>query len=101
MNFRIAAAIAEAETMANPTVQNTLIDTGFVRAETFSALPYEGFDYQNYAVKAAPITQLIDEGDVLDLGDRAFTVLHLPGHSPGSIALYEKKSGLLFSGDTV
>ena len=92
---------AEADTMANPTAQNTLIDTGFVRAETFSALPYEGFDYRNYAINPAPITQLIDEGDVLDLGDRVFSVLHLPGHSPGSIALYEKKSGLLFSGDTV
>ncbi|MGB1009843.1 MAG: MBL fold metallo-hydrolase [Thiolinea sp.] len=92
---------AEADIVAQPTAQNMVIDTGFVRAETFSALPYENFDYRTYAVKPAPLTRLIDEGDVLDLGDRVFSVLHLPGHSPGSIALYEKSTGLFFSGDTV
>jgi glyoxylase-like metal-dependent hydrolase (beta-lactamase superfamily II) len=43
----------------------------------------------------------VDEGDRIDLGDRSFEVLHLPGHSPGSIALWEEKSGSLFSGDVV
>jgi glyoxylase-like metal-dependent hydrolase (beta-lactamase superfamily II) len=35
------------------------------------------------------------------LGDRACNVFHLPGHSPGSIALYEKSTGTLFASDTV
>ena len=30
----------------------------------------------------------IDEGDEIDLGDRCFEVIHLPGHSPGSIGLW-------------
>ena len=30
-----------------------------------------------------------------------FVVLHLPGHSPGSIALYEEETRILFSGDVV
>jgi len=30
---------------------------------------------------------------VIDLGDRAFEVLHLPGHSPGSIGLWDATSG--------
>lgn len=30
-----------------------------------------------------------------------FTVLHIPGHTPGSIALWDKKAGALFSGDTL
>jgi glyoxylase-like metal-dependent hydrolase (beta-lactamase superfamily II) len=29
------------------------------------------------------------------------TVIHIPGHTPGSIALLDKKNGVLFSGDTV
>jgi glyoxylase-like metal-dependent hydrolase (beta-lactamase superfamily II) len=91
----------EAEIMAAPTPHNTVADTGYVRAEAFSALPFEGFRYEDYIVRPAPITDLLDEGDVIDLGDRVFQVFHLPGHSPGSIALYEKSSGLLFSGDVV
>ena len=38
---------------------------------------------------------------MIDLGDRVFEVLHLPGHSPGSIGLWDKDSGTLFSGDAV
>jgi glyoxylase-like metal-dependent hydrolase (beta-lactamase superfamily II) len=44
---------------------------------------------------------LLAEGDVIDLGDRAFEVLHLPGHSPGSIGLWEAGTGTLFSGDAI
>ena len=43
----------------------------------------------------------IGEGDVIDLGDRAFEVLHLPGHSPGSIGLWDSPGGVLFSGDAI
>ena len=49
----------------------------------------------------APLTGYLDEGDVVDLGDRAFNVFHLPGHSPGSIALYERATRTLFSGDVI
>ena len=41
--------------------------------------------------------KLLKEGDTLG----PFTVLHLPGHSPGSIALWDEKAGVLFSGDTL
>jgi len=40
---------------------------------------------------------LLQEGDVIG----PFTVLHLPGHTPGSIALWDKKTGVLFTGDTL
>ncbi len=52
-------------------------------------------------VAPAPATRVLDDGDVVDLGDRAFEVLHLPGHSPGSIGLWDADSGVLFSGDAV
>ena len=41
------------------------------------------------------------DGDVVDTGDRAFVVLHLPGHTPGSIGLWDEVSGTLFSGDAI
>jgi glyoxylase-like metal-dependent hydrolase (beta-lactamase superfamily II) len=37
------------------------------------------------------------EGDTVG----PFTVLHLPGHTPGSIGLWDKEAGVLFSGDTL
>jgi glyoxylase-like metal-dependent hydrolase (beta-lactamase superfamily II) len=67
----------------------------------FERLPPGGFDESAYTVLAAPATQLLEEGDVIDLGDRHFSVLHVPGHSPGSIALWEEATGLLLSGDAV
>lgn len=42
---------------------------------------------------------VVKEGDYIQCGDHAFLIIHVPGHSPGSICLYEK--GTLFSGDTI
>ena len=42
-----------------------------------------------------------EDGDVVDLGDRRFQVLHIPGHSPGSIGLWEEATGVFFSGDCI
>ena len=91
---------AEADILSHPTRSNTVI-TDYVTAEIFTAYPYEGFDPDTYEIQAAPPTRLIDEGDVLDLGDRSLTVLHLPGHSPGCIALWEAATRTLYSGDVI
>ena len=64
----------------------------FVRAETFNALPYSGFTFESYMVRPAPLSGYLDEGDIVDLGNRTFQVFYLPGHSPDSIALYEKRA---------
>ncbi|MEM6933812.1 MAG: MBL fold metallo-hydrolase [Pseudomonadota bacterium] len=90
---------AEAEVIADPTPYNTVADTGYVRSEAFLALPWAGFEPTDFVVKPAPLTELLDEGDVVDLGDRHFKIVHLPGHSPGSIGLYETQTGTFFSGD--
>jgi len=76
-------------------------EIGFVPESDFEAIPYEGFSADSYAVKACPQARAIEHGDVIDLGDRAFEVVHLPGHSSGSIGLYDRASGQFFSGDVV
>lgn len=43
--------------------------------------------------------KLIDEGFVFDLGNCKFEVVHLPGHEDGSLLLYSRETGLLFSSD--
>jgi glyoxylase-like metal-dependent hydrolase (beta-lactamase superfamily II) len=72
-----------------------------VPPELFTAVPHEGYDPSGYSVLPAPATRTVEEGDVIDIGDRQFEVLHLPGHSPGSIGLWEAESGVFFSGDAV
>lgn len=66
-----------------------------------TAIPYAGFDPATHQMEAAEATRVLVEGDVIEAGNRAFEVLHMPGHSPGSIALWEAKSGMLFSGDAI
>jgi glyoxylase-like metal-dependent hydrolase (beta-lactamase superfamily II) len=75
---------------------------GYELPETMlTALPYEGYPLDAYRVRGAPLTGTVQEGDVIDLGGRSFEVLHVPGHSPGSIALWEPATGTLFSGDAI
>ncbi len=65
------------------------------------ALPHEGYDIESYAVRSVAATGTVGEGDTIDLGDRHFSVFHLPGHSPGSIGLFEASTRTLFSGDAI
>ena len=61
--------------------------------------PHAGFDPDDYWLEPAPATAFVDEGDRLTIGSREFTVLHLPGHTPGGIGLIEEATGVFFSGD--
>ena len=96
---RVAHA-GEADILERPTRENTLIEK-YVDAASITALPRAGYDVATYTIEPAPATRLVADGDVIELGDRAFEVLHLPGHSPGSIGLWEKDTGVLFSGDAI
>lgn len=65
-----------------------------------TALP-PGTALETFRQRPARVSRLIEEGDVIATGDRRFEVLHLPGHSPGSIGLWEAATGTLFSGDAL
>ncbi len=90
---------AEAAILADPRPDLTVADR-YATDDMFDALP-EGWDTARYRVPAAPAGHLLRDGDVLDLGDRAFEVIHTPGHSPGGIALWEAKTATLLAGDIV
>lgn len=90
----------EADILSHPDPENTSA-AGFFDGTRYHAVPFPGFKPEEFLLRPAPPSGLLEEGDILDLGDRLFRVLHLPGHSPGSIALYEEETGLLFSGDVV
>ena len=46
-------------------------------------------------------TRILHEGDQIKLGSLTLEIFHTPGHTRGSISLYERKNQVLFSGDTV
>lgn len=50
-------------------------------------------------VNHVPATDTVHEGDVITLGGLEFTVLHTPGHTPGSVCY--QCGDTLFSGDTL
>ena len=65
------------------------------------ALPRSGFDPAAFVMTGAEPSRTLAEGDEIDLGDRILRVLHLPGHSPGSIGLWDQDAGALFTGDVI
>ncbi|MDR7127365.1 MBL fold metallo-hydrolase [Pseudotabrizicola sp. 4114] len=62
--------------------------------------PEAGWKPGPYCVKPAPLTRLLAEGDMVDIGTM-FTVLELPGHSPDSMGLFDPVRGLLIAGDAI
>jgi len=53
------------------------------------------------AVRLAAPTDLVEEGDMVEIGGEPYQVLHLPGHADGHIALHGTRSGRLFGGDVL
>lgn len=47
------------------------------------------------------VDKLLRNDATIDLGDSVLRVIHTPGHTRGSICLYEADSESLFSGDTI
>ena len=44
--------------------------------------------------------QSVHNGDRVDLGDRSLVIYDAPGHTPGSIVIFDEKTGNLFTGDS-
>ena len=48
-----------------------------------------------------PIDQYLKDQQEIAIGESVLKVIHTPGHTPGSICLYNKQEDILFSGDTL
>ncbi|MFI9803858.1 MBL fold metallo-hydrolase [Streptomyces sp. NPDC052301] len=99
------AALSGAEVLAHD------LDAPFVRGELPGPAPrFEEWELPIHAAAAEhlpagtpvppPAVTGLSDGDVLDFGGGA-RVLHVPGHTDGSIALFLPDEGVLFTGDTV
>ena len=79
----------------------TYADMFRVMEAPVTLLPQAGWSAADYRIRPAPLTMPVVEGDVVDLGDRAFRVLELPGHSPDSIGLFDEADGAFVCGDAI
>jgi len=48
-----------------------------------------------------PLGNYLNDGDKINVGDIELEVLHVPGHSPGSLVYYAPKNGCVFVGDVL
>ena len=69
---------------------------------------YEDMDGQlngmmgmSYPRTMPPTGESLREGEQIPLGRHRLTVLHTPGHSPGSVVFYSSDEKMLFAGDTL
>jgi glyoxylase-like metal-dependent hydrolase (beta-lactamase superfamily II) len=95
------AHAAEAPHYASMPDRETLAPVFRGLENAVTALPLAGWCPEHYRVEPAPIDVTLEDGEMIDLGDRQLTVLHLPGHSPGSIGFLDGRNGILFSGDAL
>ena len=62
--------------------------------------PSEASIYYNMR-KGTGVFRPVFEGDLIDLGDRELEIIHIPGHTPGSITVLDRKNRCIIGGDPI
>lgn len=88
----------DAPALMDPRQESALV-SDYLTEATLWALPRPGYAAADYRMVGAEPTRRLEDGDVIDLGNRSLEVLHMPGRSPGGIALWEARTGSLFTSD--
>lgn len=103
MNLNSAREIASGLTGLPLSLLNTHADRDHIGSnEQFDAFFMHPAEEPVYRRSGKPGTIIpIREGDSLNLGDRELRIIHLPGHTPGSIAVLDVQNRVLISGDPV
>lgn len=52
-------------------------------------------------IESVPVVKTLIDGETIHFGDSELIALSVPGHSPGSLAFYDKTNNVLFSGDAL
>ncbi len=103
MNVRHAKEIAQALTDRPVSLLNTHSDLDHIGSnDEFESFYMHPADEENYhsSGRSGHVIPVLD-GDEMDLGDRRLRIIHLPGHTPGSIALLDVSRRVLISGDPI
>ncbi len=59
------------------------------------------FGFTSFEKHKPTIENFIDENDVIEFGNQKLSIIHVPGHSLGSIVFYNKEENCMVSGDVL
>ncbi len=98
-----AKEIAESITDLPVKLINTHADGDHIAGnEVFGAFYMHPNEEGNYRFRGKTGTIIpVQQGDIIDLGDRPLEIIDLPGHTPGSIAILDVKNRVLIGGDSI
>jgi glyoxylase-like metal-dependent hydrolase (beta-lactamase superfamily II) len=107
-HVRIAEALAAADpdaTLAGPgycigDISGLIVGPPRLAGPLAMARPH-GFDPARFGPRPFRVTRTLTEGETLAAGGQTFQVIHVPGHSPGCIALYNPQTRFLIAGDAI
>ncbi len=68
--------------------------------EEFYMHPSEAMIYYNLNKKTGRMIPVFD-GDIIKMGERELEIVHLPGHTPGSITVLDRSERCLIGGDPI
>ncbi|AXT20917.1 MBL fold metallo-hydrolase [Flavobacteriaceae bacterium AU392] len=71
-----------------------------VASNAFCSEKLPELDVLQYYINPFPISQFIEDGSIINLGNRSLEIIAVPGHTIDAIALLDKTNGLLWTGDT-
>jgi hydroxyacylglutathione hydrolase len=84
--------------------EGELLEQGDERA-VYGMDTFRGFCQEHFGLKPGAfkfqVNRKLDGGEILDFGDAGWEVIHIPGHSMGSIGLYHPPMKILIPGDVV
>jgi glyoxylase-like metal-dependent hydrolase (beta-lactamase superfamily II) len=84
--------------LANMNLEDAEVER-YLTDSRLRALPTAGYQMSDYTLTPAEPTQLVNEGDVFNLGNRSLKVMHVPGRGQGGLAIWESATGSLFTSD--
>ncbi|MDR0487150.1 MAG: MBL fold metallo-hydrolase [Treponema sp.] len=103
-HFDHIAALKEVAAAFRPIIAIHRLDAEYlgpdsrpVHCRSFAAAAGDSSYIDAFWNEPPPADCLLEEGGTIG----PFTVLHLPGHTPGSIALWDREAETLFTGDTL
>ena len=91
----------------NPANLHYTFDIPLAKEKYASSGEHQDFDLLKFfddfgcSMSAVEEVEEIHEGDVIGLGNFEFEIILTPGHAPGHISLFEKRTNILLAGDLV